>query len=56
MLKSMKSSNKRVIIAFILGCIGFLVLDIALNWDEASQVFKEGYERGKTDHSEIKAE
>jgi hypothetical protein len=42
----MKNITKREIIAFILGLFSFIVLDTALNWEEAKEAMRKGYEDG----------
>ncbi|SDC90935.1 hypothetical protein SAMN04488104_100927 [Algoriphagus faecimaris] len=43
----MKKITKREIIAFILGLFTFIVLDTALNWEEAKEAMRKGYEDGR---------
>lgn len=42
----MKKITKREIIAFILVLFAFIILDTALNWDEAKEAMRKGYEDG----------
>lgn len=43
----MKKITKREIIAFILGFLAFFLLDTALNWEEAKEAMRKGFEDGR---------
>lgn len=50
----MKKITKREIIAFILGLFTFIIIDTALNWEEAKAAIRKGYESGSNDMMLIK--
>ncbi|WP_286941753.1 MULTISPECIES: hypothetical protein [unclassified Algoriphagus] len=50
----MRKITKREIIAFVLGLFTFLIIDTALNWEEAKAAIRKGYERGYNDMKPIK--
>lgn len=49
----MKNITKRDLKAFLLGFATMLLIELALNWDDLEQGFKDGYNGGKPYPKEI---